>query len=110
MKKIKRLELRTGQVLNPQQQGFVVGGNGSSVNWIIMSCNCQNVGQQHSEYRTEPIGNSGTFVDVINFVSGIFGMGDIIPSGIRTHYRTMVLKTLNPYEHSCIKEWSEDKW
>ena len=74
MKKIKRLELRTGQVLNPLQQGFVVGGhdhvwekvNGCICNkkWILGS-GVQ--GDTHKAYCIEPI--------TIEQPSGIAGWG-----------------------------------
>ena len=67
MKKIKRLELRTGQVLNPLQQGFVVGGHKHS--WVsVAGCSCQADKDYHIEkctnvqYETESsTGGSGGF-------------------------------------------------
>lgn len=48
MKKIKRLELRTGQVLNPLQQGFVVGGDHDIHNWATLNgCYCHMIGDVH---------------------------------------------------------------
>lgn len=56
MKKIKRLELRTGQVLNPLQQGFVVGGH-DHVWEKVNGCTCSKIcsggvvnGDTHGEY------------------------------------------------------------
>lgn len=48
MKKIKRLELRTGQVLNPLQQSFVVGGDHENHNWVTVNgCICSMEGMVH---------------------------------------------------------------
>ena len=48
MKKIKRLELRTGQVLNPLQQNFVVGGKEHKHNWATVNgCICSIEGMVH---------------------------------------------------------------
>lgn len=63
MKKIKRLELRTGQVLNPLQQGFVVGGHDSCTHeWVDGDCNCTAVGSTHDVSCTKTV--DGFFISV----------------------------------------------
>lgn len=78
MKKIKRLELRTGQVLNPLQQGFVVGGH-DHVWETVNGCTCSKKwgdgieGDRHKAqctgdiYIDQPSGMAGM---AVNFFGG----------------------------------------
>ena len=82
MKKIKRLELRTGQVLNPLQQGFVVGGhdhvwekvNGCICNkkWILES-GVQ--GDIHGEYCVGEISVEVQNSSIIGQIFNSIGIG-----------------------------------
>lgn len=84
MKKIKRLELRTGQVLNPLQQGFVVGG----LDWHG-NCTCQVVNvNTHTETATETI-DDPNWVGValggvqvgLGVAEGALVVGGTVPTG-----------------------------
>ena len=77
MKKIKRLELRTGQVLNPLQQSFVVGG----LDWQG-NCTCQVVNvDTHRETATETV-DDPDWVGVLLGTGQAFGGGFEIGAGL----------------------------
>lgn len=116
MKKIKKLELRTGQELNSLQQSFVVGGHVH--NWVkVNGCNCRYVGDSHIEkcLNTQTTWDptvSGIIGGVVSVVSGNFsGIGSTVSGLLNcktiTCYREMELVYAGTKTHSSVKEWDE---
>lgn len=78
MKKIKRLELRTGQVLNPLQQSFVVGGDHTTHSWVREgNCACAEKGNSHKVRCTNV--EDEWFPDLVGATAGVF----LVISGVR---------------------------
>lgn len=88
MKKIKRLELRTGQVLNPLQQGFVVGGKDDcNHQWVDEMCDCTGIGDTHDVRCTKTV--EGYFVTLPNLTESFVAIGEVA-FGIRWDKSSLV--------------------